>query len=115
MDFEYFARLADAGYKFQYVPHFVAAFRWHESNVSLRHAARRRYERLEVQRSFAKWRQSEAMLDVLAQAYRGKRLLRKLISGNLVRELHVRQMIGRDTLWVERIAALDTCANLASL
>ena len=49
MDFEYFVRLAGAGFQFHYVPQFVAAFRWHESNVSLQNVERRAQERQEVQ------------------------------------------------------------------
>ena len=40
MDFEYFVRLASAGFKFHYVPQFIAAFRWHDSNVSLQQVER---------------------------------------------------------------------------
>jgi GT2 family glycosyltransferase len=114
MDFEYFTRLADAGYKFHYVPRVIAAFRWHDDNVSLQNAARRRHERLRVQhRSMKEY--SEPVLDALAHVYRGKRLLRKLFSGNLAREWRLRQMMGQDTLWTERPSALSTCASLASL
>ena len=52
MDFEYFARLAHAGCKFHYVPRFIAAFRWHGCNVSLKQVDRRAQERRQVQRSF---------------------------------------------------------------
>jgi hypothetical protein len=45
MDFEYFVRLATAGFRFHYVPRFIAAFRWHEDNISLQHVERRAYER----------------------------------------------------------------------
>jgi hypothetical protein len=41
MDFEYFARLACMGCAFHYIPHFIAAFRWHDDNVSLRNVQRR--------------------------------------------------------------------------
>ena len=41
MDFEFFARLARLGCSFHYVPRFIAAFRWHEDNVSLRNVERR--------------------------------------------------------------------------
>ena len=52
MDFEYFARLAHAGCRFHYVPRFIAAFRWHGSNISLSQAARRAEERRQVQHRF---------------------------------------------------------------
>ncbi len=114
MDFEYFARLADAGYRFHYVPQFIAAFRWHDDNVSLSQAARRRQERLQVQRRFG-LTTSERKLDILSDVYRGKRLLRKLLSGNLAREWRLRRMRGHDTLWTQRREGFDTCTNLASL
>lgn len=115
MDFEYFARLSDCGYKFHYVPYFIAAFRWHENNVSLKQTTRRRQERLQVQRRFGAHARSEPMLDLMSYAFRGRRVLRKLVSGNLAREWRLRQMLGRDTLWMKRTSALDTCSNLASL
>jgi glycosyltransferase involved in cell wall biosynthesis len=115
MDFEYFTRLAWAGYKFFYVPQFIAAFRWHENNVSLQNTARRRKERLQVQHRFGKRWQSAGVLDLLSYAYRGKRAFWKVLTGNIAREWSLRQMIGRDTLWIERTEALETCANLASL
>ncbi len=115
MDFEYFARLAHAGFKFCYVPHFVAAFRWHGSNVSLRQLPRRREERQRVQLSFGERDLSGSTLDLLANLYRIKRVLRKTISGNVLRELRVRRMLGRDTRWLDNSAGWLTCKALASL
>ncbi len=115
MDFEYFLRLAHAGFRFHYVPRFVAAFRWHENNISLHQAVRRRQERLQVQRSYAGQNLSETHLDFLSNVYRAKRLLRKLAGGNLVREWRLRQMSGRDTLWMEHTEGAATCASLACL
>jgi hypothetical protein len=115
MDFEYFARLAHQGRKFVYVPHVIAAFRWHENNVSLNQSARRRRERLAVQRTFVGDSLSEWTLDYLAAAYRGKRILRKLLSGNFLREWRLRKMRGQDTLWTDRESGRVTCASLASL
>jgi glycosyltransferase involved in cell wall biosynthesis len=115
MDFEYFARLAHAGCKFHYVPRFIAAFRWHRSNVSLKQADKRAQERREVQRRFGRRQHSPSTLRILADVHRAKRLLRKVVSGNIVRELQVRQMLGRDTRWQTEAEGSETCASLACL
>jgi len=115
MDFEYFARLAHAGFTFCYVPRFMAAFRWHGSNVSLKHLARRREERSLVQQRFAPTNFSPATLDLLANLHRVKRVMRKTLSGNLLREVRVRRMTGRDTRWLDSDAGWRTCETLASL
>lgn len=115
MDFEYFARLAQAGYRFHYVPRFIAAFRWHGNNASLNYAARRAQERLLVQRAFGGQPYAASTLGLLSDVHRLKRLLRKMASGNILREIAVRRMMGRDTLWTRGVAGLETCANLASL
>jgi glycosyltransferase involved in cell wall biosynthesis len=115
MDFEYFARLAQAGCKFCYVPRFIAAFRWHGNNVSLQHLPRRAEERRLVQQRFNGNDLSGRTRNLLANLYRVKRVLRKTLSGNLVRELRVRQMLGRDTRWLDSCAGWRTCHILASL
>ena len=115
MDFEYFARLARAGFKFHYVPSFIAAFRWHGSNVSLKQLARRGEERRLVQRRFGRGSYSESTLDLLAQMHRGKRILQKTLSGNLRREFRLRRMIGQDTRWLDGQSGWQTCKTLASL
>ncbi len=115
MDFEYFARLAHAGYRFCYVPQFIAAFRWHGSNVSLKQLARRAEERRLVQRRFSGKQLSQPTLDLLANLHRVKRIVRKTLSGNLTRELRLNRMLGRDTLWLNDRAGRQTCKALASL
>jgi glycosyltransferase involved in cell wall biosynthesis len=115
MDFEYFVRLAGAGFHFHYVPQFVAAFRWHDSNISLRNLERRRFERQEVQRRFGTGSQSALQMEILRQRYRAKRVLRKIVSGNAVRELRIRQKRGANTLWMHSGEALETCTSLACL
>jgi glycosyltransferase involved in cell wall biosynthesis len=114
MDFEYFARLAHAGFKFHYVPHFIAAFRWHGNNISLSQAARRAQERRQVQLRFGARPHSDATFKLLADVHRGKRVVRKIISGNIFRELGVRRMMGSDTRWQDG-AGSETCASLACL
>ena len=82
MDFEYFVRLAGAGFQFHYLPRFIAAFRWHEENISLQQAERRLYERLEVQRRYGTQARSQAQMELLRQSARMKRIFLKLASGN---------------------------------
>jgi len=115
MDFEYFARLAHAGFKFHYVPRFIAAFRWHGSNVSIRNTARRAEERRSVQERYGIATHSDGALRVITTASRVRRLLRKTWSGNIERELRVRKMIGRNTRWLNTAAGLQTCKCLACL
>ena len=115
MDFEYFARLAHAGCKFHYLPQFIAAFRWHGCNVSLKQAGKRALERREVQRRFGEHQYSPSTMKFLADVHRAKRVLRKVISGNIAREFRVRQMLGRDTRWQCGPEGSATCASLACL
>jgi glycosyltransferase involved in cell wall biosynthesis len=115
MDFEYYSRLAHAGCKFHYVPRFVAAFRWHGCNVSLTQADKRSQERREVQRRLGECQHSPSTMKFLADAHRAKRLLRKVVSGNIIRELRVRQLVGRDTRWQYGSEGSETCATLACL
>jgi glycosyltransferase involved in cell wall biosynthesis len=115
MDFEYFARLAHAGFNFCYVPHFIAAFRWHGSNVSLQQLPRRAAERRLVQRRFGVKDLSSSTLNLLANLHRVKRVLRKTLSGNVLRQFRVRRMLGRDTRWLESDAGWQTCKALTSL
>ena len=99
MDFEFFARLARLGCRFHYAPQFIAAFRWHEDNVSLRNVARRAHERRLVQRAAGCER---PVWDMEVRRYwaRARRLAKKIVSGNIARELQVRQKIGFDTRWM---------------
>ncbi|HUK42929.1 MAG TPA: glycosyltransferase family 2 protein [Candidatus Bathyarchaeia archaeon] len=115
MDFEYFARLAAAGRRFHYLPRVLAAFRWHGSNVSLLNAQRRVQERAQVQQRFCGWNGSKRFMTFLADAARGRRLLRKAASGNLTRELRLRRMTGQDTRWTQAAEARQTCQTLACL
>ncbi len=115
MDFEYFARLAHAGFRFHYVPRFIAAFRWHGSNVSIRNLARRADERRLVQQRYGVCSNSPEALHNMATMGRARRLLRKAWSGNIERELRVRRMIGRSTRWLDTAAGLQTCKSLACL
>ena len=115
MDFEYFARLAHAGFRFHYVPRIVAAFRWHGTNVSIMNLKRRAEERLMVQHRFGKAQHWPSVLNLLAYAHRGKRLARKAVSGNLGREIRLRRMIGQPTGWLQGHPGWETCEKLACL
>lgn len=49
MDFDWYVRLADAGYRFAHIPLTVASFTWHEMNISSIFVERRKIERRLVQ------------------------------------------------------------------
>jgi glycosyltransferase involved in cell wall biosynthesis len=115
MDFEYFVRLATAGLRFHYVPQFIAAFRWHDNNISLQQAERRAYERHEVQRRFGAPASSQMRMELLRQGFRAKRVMRKIASGNAWRELKIRRQKGEPTLWMRDAEVQDKCASLACL
>ena len=52
MDGEYYCRLSRAGYRFRFLPATIAAFTWHDSNVSKTFAERGREEWLRIRRCF---------------------------------------------------------------
>ena len=52
MDFDFYVRLMEAGFRFGFIPAALANFRWHDSNISTVHSARRYQERLRVQRAW---------------------------------------------------------------
>jgi glycosyltransferase involved in cell wall biosynthesis len=100
MDFEFFARLARVGCSFQYVPRFIAAFRWHQDNVSLRNVERRTQERHLVQCAAFSGEQPAWRLETQRYWARARRLFHKVKTGNIAREIRIRQRIGYDTTWV---------------
>lgn len=80
MDYEYYVRLALAGYRFQYLNDVLAAFRWHDENTSTVLGKRRREERLRVQRKFLQqlgyaWVGREWLLDLLFRVFQVRRAL----------------------------------------
>jgi len=115
MDFEYFVRLAAAGFRFHYVPQFIAAFRWHEDNISLQNLERRSYERQEVQRRYGTRVRSQMQMELLRQGFRAKRVMRKIASGNAWRELRIRREEGGPTLWMRNKEVQERCTDLACL
>ena len=52
MDGEYYCRLAKAGYRFRFFPVTVAAFAWHDENVSKVFAKKRREEWFQLRRIY---------------------------------------------------------------
>jgi glycosyltransferase involved in cell wall biosynthesis len=99
MDFEFFARLARLGCSFHYLPQFIAAFRWHQDNVSLRNVERRAHERRLVQWATLGERPPWHM-EARRYLARARRLTRKVLTGNIAREIRIRQRAGFDTKWV---------------
>lgn len=49
MDFDWYARIAKAGYRFAHLPATLASFTWHDSNISSNFVERRLLERRMVQ------------------------------------------------------------------
>lgn len=78
MDYEYFVRLSSLGYRFHFLRKTLAAFRWHESNLSTIYAGRRREERLKVQHMYgfkvtSNYVVQTLLYDLAACLYRVKR------------------------------------------
>ena len=113
MDFEFFARLARLGCSFHYVPRFIAAFRWHQDNVSLRNTERRAQERHLVQSAAFGCEPPPWRLETQRYWARARRLFHKVATGNIAREMRIRQMTGFDTRWV-RTPELTPWQDLAS-
>lgn len=113
MDFEFFSRLARLGSSFHYVPQFIAAFRWHEDNVSLRNVERRSHERRLVQRAALGGERPPWSMEARRYWARARRLTRKVMTGNIAREIRIRQKTGFDTKWV-RASELTLWQDLAS-
>ncbi len=82
MDTDYFLRLALAGARFEHLPELLAAFRWHDSNISTKFAERRKSERLQIQRRTLKtnglgWLGHPVFLNPLFRLYQAKRNVRR--------------------------------------
>lgn len=85
MDLEYFIRLAAGGVRFEHLPDVLAAFRFHDSNVSFKFAHRRKQEKLEIQRQFLSgrglgWMAHPVFLTPLMRLYQIKRAIRRTLS-----------------------------------
>lgn len=85
MDFEYYVRLSEHGYRFQFLPDALAAFRWHSSNTSTTYTKRRYTERLRVQQEYLrrhgkKFLAHEKIIWVLWRLLTIKRLVLRFVS-----------------------------------
>lgn len=84
MDTDYFLRLALAGAQFAHLPEMLAAFRWHDSNISTKFAERRKTERVQIQQRTLRtkgigWLGHRVFLDPLFRLYQLKRNLRRAV------------------------------------
>jgi glycosyltransferase involved in cell wall biosynthesis len=113
MDHEYFVRLAACGKVFKYSKHFLSAFRWTGSNLSLQDE-RRRKERLRVQRTWSRLKLPSWGYDILADIYLAKRVTLKCFNGNYRRELEVLRHASHQTSWFRNEEGRKTCAHLLS-
>jgi glycosyltransferase involved in cell wall biosynthesis len=82
MDTDYFLRLAMSGARFKHLPELLAAFRWHDSNISTKFAERRQAERFQIQRQTLQaqgkgWLARPIFLQPLFRLYQAKRSLRR--------------------------------------
>jgi glycosyltransferase involved in cell wall biosynthesis len=82
MDTDYFLRLALAGARFEHIPELLAAFRWHDSNISTKFAERRKVERLQIQRQTLRAKGLGGLghpvfIQLLSRFYQAKRSLRR--------------------------------------
>ena len=85
MDFEYYVRLSERGFRFKFLPAPLACFRWHPTNTSMVHATRRSQERIRVQQEYLlrqgrKRLASEKILSVLWRLFAIKRLVLRFVS-----------------------------------
>lgn len=83
MDYEYYLRLAHAGFCFKHLPESLACFRWHETNVSSVYAQRRHQERLKLQRHYLALTgrpglAKEWLLRLIFRGYQARRFARRL-------------------------------------
>lgn len=83
MDTDYFMRLALAGARFGHIPELLAAFRWHEDNISTNFSDRRKAERLQIQRRILQekglgWLAHPIFLKPMFRLYQLKRTVRRV-------------------------------------
>ena len=84
MDFEYYLRLAHAGFRFVNLPERLACFRLHGANVSSISTDRCYQERLQIQRKFLKlthraYLGNEWVLKAFFRGYQARRVTRRII------------------------------------
>jgi len=88
MDYEYYVRLAHAGFRFINLPEPLACFRWHGNNISTTYVDRCYQERLQVQRQFLElthraYLGNEWVLKALFYSYQGRRMIRRIVRRSL--------------------------------
>ncbi|EKD52306.1 MAG: glycosyl transferase family 2 [uncultured bacterium] len=83
MDFDWYVRLAKAGYRIDHIPFQLASFTWHEANISSIQHERRREERRLVQDRFSGVRgpswYRKAVYQSMRYFWTGIRVLRRAI------------------------------------
>lgn len=114
MDFEYLLRLASARHLFVYLERILAAFRWHDRNISRSPLLvdRRRAESLLAREMHDPQRLALWRRHLLRGIYRAKRVLMKVSNGGLLRELSDRKLAGRSTRWFSSPEGAETCQLL---
>jgi glycosyltransferase involved in cell wall biosynthesis len=85
MDFEYYVRLSERGYRFKFLPEALACFRWHASNTSTSDSKARYRERLRVQQEYLRrhgknFMANEKVIWSLWKFYKIKRLVLRFLS-----------------------------------
>jgi glycosyltransferase involved in cell wall biosynthesis len=84
MDWEYYLRLARAGYRFQYLPAALAGFRWHDQSTTQKHWQRMIDEGLRCQREHVHERnlpdimRNVAVLKFLRKIYQLRRAAKRM-------------------------------------
>jgi glycosyltransferase involved in cell wall biosynthesis len=84
MDYEYYLRLAHAGYRFRHLAAPLACFRWHGSNYSTLHDDRSTAERLRLQRQYLQLANRSYLgqtwlLQALFRLYQVRRIARRTL------------------------------------
>jgi glycosyltransferase involved in cell wall biosynthesis len=75
MDYEFFLRLAHAGYRFRHIPHLLADFRWHSESKSGSQSKKQLAEHDEIARMYSSILRRTPRGVPLAVARKGVRLL----------------------------------------
>ena len=87
MDGEYYCRLAKAGYRYRFLPATIAAFTWHEANVSSVLADQRKAEWILIRRRFVSLPKPLVCFDRIVYwsiAVIGRQWRRLLVVGRLI-------------------------------
>ncbi len=83
MDFDWYVRIAKSGFVFVFLKENIAAFTWHETNISSIFVERRKEERLLVQETHSSitgpvWLR-KSMYEILRYYWTGVRIMRRFI------------------------------------